>query len=81
MLRARHGSKKLQTHDVRHEKIAETAYDYDQESSKANIPPIYHFGEGVLEGTDLTLTTDEIRVPGFEEPISLKLDNPYEDMT
>ena len=81
MLRARHGSKKLQTHDVRHEKIAETAYDYDQESSKANVPPIYHFGEGVLEGTDLTLTTDEIRVPGFEEPISLKLDNPYEDMT
>ena len=46
-----------------------------------DIAPIYRFGEGVLEGKDLTLTDRAIRVPGFEHSIELSDDNPFDDMT
>ena len=45
------------------------------------LPSIYEFGEGVLEGGDLTIERDRIGVPGFGMPVTTRFDNPYPDMT
>jgi len=55
--------------------------DYDARMTRGEVAPIYQFGEGVLEGDDLTITTEAIQVPGYAQPISLVVDNPYGDMT
>ena len=45
------------------------------------VKPIYRFGEGVVDGEDLTLTDTEIRVPGFGQGVRLDLANPWEELT
>jgi len=48
---------------------------------RGDVKPIYRFGEGVLEGEDLTFTRDSLHVPGFAKPVRLDLDDPFPDMT
>jgi len=38
---------------------------------------IYNFGANVVEGADLVIDRESIRVPGFQLPISLAVRNPY----
>ena len=54
--------------------------EYDAAMRRETLAPIYQFGEGVLEGEDLSISADGIRLPGFGLPVSLELANPYEDM-
>jgi acetoacetyl-[acyl-carrier protein] synthase len=42
--------------------------------------PIYRFGEGVVEGSDLDVDDQKIAIPGMAQPISLAIDNPFKDM-
>ena len=65
----------------RQEAVESTAQAYNDKADDGDIAPIYRFGEGVLEGNDLTLTDREISVPGFEQAIELSDDNPFGDMT
>ena len=71
----------MAAHAKANEGVREAAIAYDAAATKGDAPPIYHFGEGVLEGEDLKLSDSEIHVPGFEHPVTLELDNPYADMT
>ncbi len=38
---------------------------------------IYRFGEGVLAGEQLEIDADGVRVPGYEQKVSFKVENPY----
>ncbi|MEM7003246.1 MAG: beta-ketoacyl synthase [Pseudomonadota bacterium] len=78
MLGKRHGSAAMQAYQARHEAVAEQAEAYNQQADTA--APIYEFGNGVLEGDELGLHADHLRIPGFPNPISLDVANPYEDM-
>lgn len=42
---------------------------------------IYNFGVGVIEGEELTISSDGISIPGQNKEISLNVENPYDDMT
>jgi acetoacetyl-[acyl-carrier protein] synthase len=55
--------------------------EYDARAGRGELEPIYQFGEGVLGGEDLEITTEEIRVPGYGQPVSLSLPNPFADYT
>ena len=48
--------------------------------NEETLAPIYQFGEGVVEGDDLTISREELRVPGFAKSISLELEHPFPDM-
>ena len=39
----------------------------------------YH--EGVVDGEELTISPEEIVIPGFRESVSLDIDNPYSDLS
>ncbi|MFZ8975174.1 MAG: hypothetical protein ACO2ZD_13870, partial [Pseudomonadales bacterium] len=56
------------------------ALDYDEACLRQETNPIYRFGEGVVEGTDLAVDDQQISIPGFAKPISLAINNPFEDM-
>jgi acetoacetyl-[acyl-carrier protein] synthase len=55
--------------------------DYDVRMSRGEIAPIYQFGEGVLESSDLQMSDTQIRVPGYAHPIELNVEHPYPDMS
>ena len=81
MLEKRYGAKALAAAQQQRETTEQTAQTYNHAADDGEIAPIYRFGEGVLEGEDLTITDQEITVPGFAHKIVLSEDNPFEDMT
>jgi acetoacetyl-[acyl-carrier protein] synthase len=81
MLGARHGSQALAAWRGRNEAVREASRGYDRAMSEALQAPIYRFGEGVVDGPDLTLSDEAIIIPGFDHPVSLAMANPFEDMT
>jgi acetoacetyl-[acyl-carrier protein] synthase len=80
MLAQKHGAAALTAHEKRHEPIRRAIEDYDVKMSRGEIAPIYQFGEGVLEGTDIQISTTEIKVPGYAHPIDIAVDDPYPEM-
>ncbi len=80
MLEQKHGAAALTARDRKHEAVRRQIEDYDVRMSRGEVAPIYQFGEGVLEATDLTITDTRIQVPGYAHPIELDVDDPYPEM-
>jgi acetoacetyl-[acyl-carrier protein] synthase len=80
MLAQRWGSKQMQAYHKRNEKVACQAADYDAGADSGSFPPIYNFGDGVLDGSDISISSTKIVVPGFGHAVNLNLENPYSDM-
>ncbi|MDC3123566.1 beta-ketoacyl synthase [Gammaproteobacteria bacterium] len=81
MLEKRYGTKALTAAKQRQEAIEQKAQTYNDAADNGDIAPVYQFGEGVLESSDLKITDQEITVPGFAQKIRLSGDNPFEDMS
>ena len=81
MLKKRYGTKAVTAAKRRQEAIEHKAQTYNDAADDGDIAPIYQFGQGVLEGSDLMITDQEITVPGFAQKIRLSGDNPFEDMS
>jgi acetoacetyl-[acyl-carrier protein] synthase len=81
MLQRKHGAAAMQEYRRRNETIRATLADYDARMSRGEVAPIYQFGEGVLEASDLTITPTQIRVPGYVDPIELDPGDTYPDMS
>lgn len=79
MLLARHGRDALKKHQAAQEKVAEAAERYDQQADNGS-QALYQFGEGVLDGPDLEISSHEIRLPGFSHAVGLDIADPYADM-
>lgn len=81
MLAKRWGADALSSYRRKAEQVEEAALDYNARADSGEIAPLYRFGDGVLEGSDLDIDAHHIGVPGFGQPVSLDLPNPYPDMT
>lgn len=80
MLERRWGAGRMLAWRRANEPVAAQAADYDAHADAGEVKPIYRFGEGVVEGTDLEISAERISVPGYGQPVNLRLDNPWEDM-
>jgi acetoacetyl-[acyl-carrier protein] synthase len=80
MLEKRHGKEALTKHAHLNETVRENTIQYDRDAIAGKTAPIYQFGENVVDGLDLTLSSSEITVPGYAKPINIDLPNPYDDM-
>lgn len=80
MLAKRHGKAAMIKFQDRQTETIASSYAYDEACLKNETAPIYQFGQGVVEGSALNLTDATITIPGHAKPISLQVDNPYEDM-
>ncbi|GGC08190.1 beta-ketoacyl-[acyl-carrier-protein] synthase FabY [Marinobacterium zhoushanense] len=80
LLERRHGKAVMQAWRERREAVRERAAIYDQQSIRGLSRPTYLYDHQVLAGEDLTINEHQIELPGYANPISLDLDNPYKDM-
>ena len=80
LLAKRWGTKTIARHHKLSEKIEQAAEQYNQKADDIETKPVYRFGEGVVEGEDLSISTKEIVIPGFEQRINLELESPYADL-
>lgn len=78
LLEKRWGQSAMRAHAQRNEQVEQQAADYDEAMDRGEVAPIYRFGEGVLDGDDLTIERDRLQIPGFALPVRLDLDNPFE---
>ena len=81
MLQKRWGKDRLLELQRKQEAVAARARDYDDNADNGSVTPIYQFGEGVVDGQDLSMDDKHIAIPGFPNPVDLNLPNPYEDMS
>ncbi len=80
LLQRKHGQRVMAEHQQRLEAVRASAEEYDRQATQGLALPTYLFGHNVLDGDDLSISDEEIRIPGYEQPISLKFDNPFTDM-
>jgi len=80
MIEKKHGTRAFADYLNRNEATMAAAQEYDEQMSAGKIAPIYEFGNGVVDGQDLSISDREISIPGFEKSVDLDLPNPYPDM-
>ncbi|WP_257285353.1 beta-ketoacyl synthase [Endozoicomonas sp. SESOKO1] len=77
MLKARHGDKAMTQWQKKNESVTRQQDDYEQRCQSGESNPIYQFGEGVLDGGDLTFTGEQVNVPGYGQALNLEMENPF----
>ncbi|GED23587.1 beta-ketoacyl-[acyl-carrier-protein] synthase FabY [Halomonas halmophila] len=77
LLASRHGQAAIDAWKGRREATRQTANAYQREADRGHFAPRYRFGEGVLEGPELDVRADAIQIPGYAQPVSLAVDNPF----
>jgi len=80
LLTRRHGEAAMNAWRKRREQVREQAEGYNQSAIMGQAKPIYLYDHNVLTGEDLQISADEISLPGYANPISLQVENPYKDL-
>lgn len=81
MLEKKHGAAALTEHAKRNVAVQEKSQQYDEAARKGQAELIYKFGLNVRDGEHVSLSKTELKIAGYENPISLELENPYSDMS
>ena len=80
MLARRHGDKVMAKRDAARAPVIAAALEYDAECMAGPMQPIYRFGDALIDDDSVEVTAEEISLPGYSKPVSLKMKNPYGDM-
>ena len=81
MLLKRHGQDAMERYQDKLNLTREAAAAYNQDSIKGLSRPIYLYDNNVLAGEDLDISAEKITLPGYAQPVSLDIENPFEDMS
>lgn len=80
MLRKRHGEAAFSAYQQRREQTRATARAYDEQALKGQLDIIYNFGNDLIDDTQIDIDSEQIKVPGFAQPLVFKQDDRYRDM-
>jgi acetoacetyl-[acyl-carrier protein] synthase len=80
MLRKRHGQAAFDAYLARRESTRAAAAAYDQLALQGKLDIIYNFGNDMIDDQAISITTEEVKVPGFDQPLVFKKDARYSDM-
>ncbi|MBS7662403.1 beta-ketoacyl synthase [Pseudomonas lalucatii] len=80
MLRKRHGEAVFAAYCARREQTRAAARQYDQQALKGQLDIIYNFGNDLIDDQAIELGSEQLRVPGFPQPLVFKQDDRYRDM-
>ena len=80
MLIKRYGAEAVAAYNQRRQQVVAKALAYDNQASIGNFDTIYHFGEGLIDESQITVTQSQIKLPGFAQPIDLAFSNRFADM-
>ncbi|HCD26856.1 MAG TPA: hypothetical protein DER02_05025 [Gammaproteobacteria bacterium] len=81
MLAKRWGKAAVLSFATKQAAVEARAEEYDRSADSGAVEPIYMFGKGVVDGSDLSVDPQSIKIPGFPNPVRLDMENPYSDMT
>ena len=62
------------------EQVRHKASAYDVAATQGNFDTIYHFGQDLIDENDIHMTDEKMHIPGFANPIDLKMKNRFKDM-
>ncbi|WP_339514084.1 beta-ketoacyl synthase [Pseudomonas sp. RL_15y_Pfl2_60] len=80
MMRKRHGEAAFNAYLQRREKTRAAAADYDRNALLGQLDIIYNFGKDLIDDSEIEIGTEQIIIPGFEQPLTFKKDDRYSDM-
>lgn len=80
MLRKRHGEAVFADYVKRREVTRAAAQAYDEQALKGQLDVIYNFGNDMIDDKQIEITQEQIKVPGFEQPLVYGTDSRYSDM-
>ncbi len=80
MLKKRYSEAQISDYLVKNAGVIANAEAYNQAMIRGESLPIYKFGFNVLGGEELTVTDKEIRLPGYDIPVSLNVENEFSDL-
>ena len=81
MLKKRYGKQGFTKYRKRNDFARQNIKEYDEDTIQDGVATVYKYGEGVVEGEDLTLNTDAVTIPGWSQPVRMDFSNPYPDMS
>ncbi|AYC34706.1 beta-ketoacyl synthase [Pseudomonas cavernae] len=80
MLRKRYGDAAFAAYSQRREQTRAKAKQYDEQALKGQFDIIYNFGNDLIDDQAIELGTEQIKVPGFSQPLVYQKDERYRDM-
>jgi acetoacetyl-[acyl-carrier protein] synthase len=80
MLAKRYSTKEMAAYESRRKQVRDKASAYDVAATQGHFDTIYHFGQDLIDENDIQMTDKEMRIPGFTNPIDLKMTNRFKDM-
>ncbi|MCG4452436.1 beta-ketoacyl synthase [Pseudomonas sp. MMS21-TM103] len=80
MLRKRHGAEAFEAYCARREQTRAAARAYDEQAMQGQLEIIYNFGRDLIDDKAIELGTDQIKVPGFAQPLVFRQDDRFADM-
>ncbi|QEY14630.1 beta-ketoacyl synthase [Cellvibrio sp. KY-GH-1] len=80
MLKRRYGEKLMARYHDRREQVRTAAQAYDQAALQGDFATIYHFGEGLIDESQIKLDLESLQLPGFVQAVDLTFVNRFADM-
>ncbi|MEO4048882.1 beta-ketoacyl synthase [Pseudomonas sp. CAU 1711] len=80
MLRKRHGEAAIAAWQDKREGTRAAAARYDQQALRGQFDILYHFGQGLIDDRELQIDAQQVRIPGFAQPLLYRKDERYADM-
>ena len=80
MLTRRYGEKTMARYQDKREQVRAAARTYDQAAQRGDFATIYHFGEGLIDESQIKLDQAHLQLPGFAQAIDLTFTNRFDDM-
>jgi len=81
LLQRRHGENALAAWRQRREQTRAEAAAYDQRALQGDLGILYRFGEALIDEHELAIDQQQIRVPGFAQPIQFSANPGYADLS
>lgn len=80
MLKRRYGEKLMARYHDRREQVRTAAQAYDRAALRGDFATIYHFGEGLIDESQIKLDLESLQLPGFVQAVDLTFVNRFADM-
>lgn len=80
MLARRYGADKFAQYQEKRTQVREAAVVYDAAALRGDFATIYHFGEGLIDESLISVDKAHLSLPGFAQAIDLTFTNRFADM-
>lgn len=80
MLQKKHGAAAVTTWQKNNERVSTAAEKYDQDAVRGTANPIYLFDHNVVACEAIAISKEQVKIPGYEQAITLPTVSDYPDM-